>query len=49
MSKLSNINEFIIKAIKVHGTDYDYTNSIYINSRTDINIYIVINIKLNLI
>ena len=38
-SKLSdNIEEFIQKAINVHGTKYDYSKSVYTNWDTNINI-----------
>ena len=34
MPKKSNLQEFITKARQVHGNKYDYTRTIYINSRT---------------
>ena len=34
----SNIEEFILKATKVHGNKYDYSSAKYINSRTKIDI-----------
>lgn len=34
----SNKEEFIIKAIKVHGNKYDYTNVNYHNARTNVDI-----------
>ena len=33
-----NTEDFIKKAIKKHGNKYDYSNTIYINSRTKVNI-----------
>ena len=33
---LSNIDEFIIKARNIHGNEFDYTKSVYLNSYTKI-------------
>ena len=38
MPKKSNINEFIIKAKKIHENKYDYRDSIYINNKTHMTI-----------
>ena len=32
MKKLSN-DDFIKKAVKIHGSDYDYSNSFYAGSK----------------
>lgn len=34
----SNIDEFIQKAVKIHGVKYDYSKAIYVNWDTNINI-----------
>lgn len=37
LKKLST-NDFIKKALKVHGNEYDYSNSIYVSSRSTVDI-----------
>ena len=34
-----SLNQFIDKAKSVHGDKYNYDNVIYINNRTDVNIF----------
>ena len=36
--KISNTEDFISKAIAVHGNRYDYSESIYVNSKTKVSI-----------
>lgn len=39
MLKLSKLEKFILKSKNIHGDKYDYTNTVYINSYTKVNIF----------
>lgn len=39
MRRKTTTSEYITKAIKVHGTTYDYTNTIYTDARTKLDIF----------
>ena len=38
MNKSKTIDKFIKQSVKLHGSKYDYSKSVYINNRTDIEI-----------